>query len=149
LKLGGGIKNVTGEVSADATEWETSKKNRSHNVRAFSGCKGEGKKGVLYGFHHCGCEGIPSFMALKSGGSDQCLPSESMSTKVRDFGLVVSIRGKADTQGSSSFIRGKTFECCRGAIAVPYGKCGWGFQCILVGPNSFFPFEADKVPKAL
>jgi hypothetical protein len=110
LKLGRGIKNVPREVSADATEWETSKKNRGHDVGAFLGCEGKGKKGVLYGFHDGGRKGVPSFMTLKSGGSDQCLPLEGMIMKVRDFGLIVSIRGKADTQCSSSFIWGKTFK---------------------------------------
>ena len=110
MKLGRGIKDVSGEVSADATEWETSENNRSHDVGAFSGCEGEDKKGILYSFHYCGCKGIPSFVTLKLGGLDQCLPSEGMIMKVHNFGLVVSIRGKADTQCSSSFIRGKMFE---------------------------------------
>ena len=144
MKLDGGVKDIAGEMSADATEWEASKKDRGHDVGAFLGCEGECKKGVLNGFHHCGCEGIPSFVALKVGRSDQSLPSEGMSAKVSDFSLVVSIRGKAYAQGSLSFIWGKTF-----IISVPYGKCGWGLQIILVGPNSFFPFEADEVPKAL
>ena len=90
---------------ADATEWEASKKDRGHDVGAFSGCEGKCKKGVLNGFHHHGCEGIPSFVALKAGGLDQSLPSEGMSAKVSNFGLVVSIRGKAYTQGSSSFVQ--------------------------------------------
>ena len=82
LKLGGGVKDIAGKVSADATEWEASKKDRSHDIGTFLGCEGEGKKGVLYGFHHCSCKGIPSFVALKAGRLDQILPLESMSAKV-------------------------------------------------------------------